>query len=531
MGSENMRNSVHMETVSPANVDAIADFLKLRAATHKNKAAIFFNDSQVTYGELYVTAKAIAAQLEQCAIKRGDRVALLYPNEPDYIAAFFAIVGLGAVVVPVNPLLKADEIVHILSDCEAAAIVVHESCLTEVMAALPATPTVKTVLVGRSAPASGETSPVGSTAIFHELHTTSGAEPSVAFPVTLNPDTDLALIVYTSGTTGKPKGAMLTHGNMLAIFPARLDMFDVDENDCFLATLPLCHIYGVSVVMIGTISRGASVVIQQKFDPKQTLENIAKHGITLLPMVPAMYTFLLMEMQAKQYDVSSVRIAFSGAAPLPVELINKIQKAFNAPVIEGYGLTETSCIATINPLHGKQKVGSVGPAVSGVRCEIMDEKGVPLPSGPENVGEIAVQGRNILLGYYKKPEATAEAIVKNWFYTGDLGYKDEDGYIYIVGRKKELILRGGQNIYPREIEEVIARMPGITEVAVIGVPDQYMGERVKAVVVTSDPQITADDVKAYCTKHLAEYKVPRLVEFMKALPRNSTGKILKRVLT
>jgi len=520
-----MQQSTHHMTSHPVTETAVADYLDLRARTHAHKEAINFEGQSHTYEQLRNQAACIARQLSQAGIGAGDKVGVMFPNHPHYVAAFFAVLGMGALVVPINPLLKSDEISHILSDSEATALLVHEKVLPEALNGLQQAVAIRTVIID------GTTSGINLPNLkVLELDAGTGEKQvSPHWPLPVKRE-DAALIVYTSGTTGKPKGAVLTHENLLSVFPGRLDLFDIDEKDRCLAVLPLCHIYGMTVVMIGTVSRAGTLVIQNKFEVKATLRLIEEQAVTITPLVPAMYQFLLMELEQTPTNMSSVRICFSGAAPLPPDLISRIEDKFGAPLIEGYALTETACVATINPLHGKRKPMSVGFAIPGVALEIMDDSGSIIQSSPDKIGEITIKGPNIMLGYYKQPVATAEVLKEGWFFTGDLGYKDEDGYVYIVGRKKEMIIRGGQNIYPREVEEVILRLTQVVEAAVVGVPDELMGERVKAFVVCRDKSIAADDVKAHCAKHLADYKVPRLVEFLDALPRNSTGKVLKRLL-
>lgn len=520
-----MQQSTQHMTSQAMPATAVADYLNLRSRTHARKEAIAFEGQSYTYEQLHNQALCIARQLSQTGIAAGDRVAVMFPNHPHYVATFFAVLGMGALVIPINPLLKSDEISHVLSDSEASALIVHEKVLTEALNGLQQVAAVKTLIVD------GTTSGINLPNLkVLELDAGNGATPvSHLWPLPVKRE-DAALIVYTSGTTGKPKGAVLTHENLLSVFPGRLDLFDIDESDRCLAVLPLCHIYGMTVVMIGTVSTAGTLVIQNKFEVKATLQLIEEQAVTITPLVPAMYQFLLMELEQTPTNMQSVRICFSGAAPLPPDLISRIEEKFGAPLIEGYALTETACVATINPLHGKRKPMSVGFAVPGVALEIMDESASIIHSSPDKFGEIAIKGPNIMLGYYKQPTATAEVLKHGWFFTGDLGYKDEDGYVYIVGRKKEMIIRGGQNIYPREVEEVILKLTPVVEAAVVGIPDELMGERVKAYVVCRDKSLTADDVKTHCTKYLADYKVPRLVEFLDALPRNSTGKVLKRLL-
>jgi len=511
---------------------SVAEFLTEQARQRPDQEAVIFEGQRLTYGDLDGRARAVADQLRQLGIGRGEKVGIFFPNHTEYVAAFFAVVGLGAVVVPINPLLKFEEIAHILSDSDARALIAHERLLPEVRKCLPLVTGLAHLLVFGSSSALEADLP--SSEQIDVVRLTAARKPSgaVAWPQAVEPQADLAVLVYTSGTTGKPKGAMLSHANLLFGVRTALNAFEVAERDRILAVLPLCHIYGLSVVMLGIISRGGSLVIVEKFEAGTVLKAIEKEKISLIPAVPAMYQFLLMELEQNHYDISSVRCCWSGAAALPVEVLRGVESRFAAPVVEGYGLTEVSCVATANRLSGARKPGSVGPAFQGVQVSIFNSDGQVLAAGQENIGEIAIKGPNVMRGYHGQPRATAETLVDGWFLTGDLGYLDADGFLHIVGRKKELIIRGGQNIYPREIEEVIMRLDGVAEVAVIGVPDQYMGERVKAVVVNrAGGTLTTDQVKSHCAEHLAEYKVPRLVDFVEALPRNSTGKVLKRMLS
>ena len=511
----------------------LAGFLLRTAEKDPKKQAIVFENTATTYGELLNRTQAVAHQLQTLGITKGDKVGLLFANNPEFISCFFAVVGLGGVVVPVNPLLKSEEIAHILSDSGAKALIVQALALDEALSALPHTPDLQHLIIS---PAIPKTTPIHSLpALLNcvELTNQKQAPQKIVLAENTNADTDLALIVYTSGTTGKPKGAMLSHSNLTAVMPGPLmGHCGVSANDKWLAMLPLCHIYGLGAIAFSTVAIGGTIVILEKFDPVVALETIQKERITLLPAVPSMYQFMLMEMGKTTYDVSSIRVCFSGAAALSAELMEQTHQAFGVPVVEGYALSETACGATINRLDAR-KIGSVGTALVGVEVGIFSDEGAPLAAGKNNVGEIGVKGANIMRGYHNQPEATADVMRDGWFLTGDLGYCDEDGYIFIVGRKKEMIIRGGQNIYPREIEDVIARIPGVRETAVIGVPDSYMGERVKAIIVPqAHAKLSEDGIKEFCSAHLAPYKVPRLIEFRSdLLPRNSTGKVLKRLLS
>lgn len=499
--------------------------------------ALIYEDSQISYENLYKRCAAVAKQLHTLGVKKGDRVALLFPNHPEFVSAFFAVVGLGAAVVPVNPLLKSDEIAHILSDSQAKLLLVEERCLAEALAALGGKNNqelfqeLEHIIVCKHdrslALPKAELAPK---TIMQELTAETSAD--FRFDIEQISKEDLALIVYTSGTTGKPKGALLTHSGIVSSIKESLfDGFDINKSDRFLGALPLCHIYGAGVLVYFNIARGTSLVILPKFEAKKVLELLSRHRVTILPLVPTMYQFLLMEMQEQNYDTSSLRICFCAAAPLSAELHKQIEDSFGVQVYEGYALSETACGGTINPYKAR-KQGSIGKPINCLEITIRSEDGKALPAGAENIGEIAVRGPNVMLGYHGKPEATAEVFADGgWFLTGDLGYKDEEGYLYIAGRKKELIIRGGSNIYPREVEEVIARLPQVADVAVVGVPDKLMGERVKAVIVRKQGQeLDEEQVKNFCAEHLAQYKVPRLVEFRNELPRNSTGKVLKRAL-
>ncbi len=505
-----------------------------QAELSPQKEALVFQNERYTYSDILNRAAAVAEQLKLSGVKKADKVGLLFPNYPDYIASFFAVCGLGATVVPINPLLKSEEIAHILTDSHAETLIVHESSLDEALKAEGLKDLLKTVIVGdgekigAQAMAAVDCVPNGLKA--ECLNKSKTASKGFKWETKIEPH-DLALLVYTSGTTGKPKGAMLTHFNLLSVFPSRLDIFDISYSDKLLAVLPMCHIYGIAVLMIGSFACGATLVMLPKFECAPALQMIEQERVSIVPAVPTMYQFLLLELEKTRYDLSSVRICFCGAAPLPLEVIEAVERQFGAALIEGWGMTETSCVATINPLKGTRKPGSVGLCLPGVEVIIVDDDGNRLPAGPENVGELWIKGSNIMSGYYLQDEENSKCIKDGWFATGDLGWEDEDAYLYIVGRKKEMIIRGGQNIYPREIENVISRLQGVIESAVLGVPDKFMGERVKAVIVTeAGSTLTEEQVKEFCAERLAEYKVPRLVEFRPNLPKNSTGKVLKRLL-
>ncbi len=519
----------------------VAEILASQAEVQPQKIAVRYQGSSYTYGRLYATSLDIVSALFRVGVVAADKVGIIFPNHPDFISAFFAVGSLGGTVVPINPLLKADEIKHILSDSEAKILIVHESTASEVADAVENLPNLEHVFVltygekgGYTAVTLGEKAAarVKMTQLCMSYVSESTCQSSFFGKITkVNPEEDLAVLVYTSGTTGKPKGAMLTHNNMLGAVTAAHAAFPVGADDRLLGALPLCHIYGLTVVMLGTLHKGGSLALIEKFEVVPALKTIEVEKVTVLPAVPTMYQYMIMHLEKQAFDLSSLRLCLAGGAPLSKTLFESLARFVNAPLVEGYGLTEVSCVATLNPVNGKNVQGSVGPAIPTVSVRIFDKDGKQLPSGSENVGEIAIKGPNVMRGYYRAPEKSSEVLKDGWFFTGDLGYLDEDEYLWIVGRAKELIIRGGQNIYPREVENVIAKMQGVVDCAVIGVPEPIMGERVKAVVVLAkDANVTAEDVKDYCQKRLADYKVPRVVEFIDTMPRNSTGKILKTQL-
>lgn len=518
----------------------VAEVLSLQTAKQPDKIAVRHLGKSYTYGQLQTTSHAVTKALSESGIKAGDKVAIISPNHPDFISAFFAASGLGATVVPINPLLKAYEINHILSDSEAKVLIVHESTIQEVSDGVKDVPLLKNIFVlcyaetecQKQLVLTGECQ--ANLGVKRLDMTVSGALNQKLEPIESAHQAeldDLAVLVYTSGTTGKPKGAMLTHKNLLSAVAAAHAAFPVNSEDRLLGALPLCHIYGLTVVMLGTLIKGGSLALIDKFDVKIALSTIENERVTVLPAVPTMYQYMVLELEKKHYDLVSLRLCLAGGAPLSKSMYESLARFVKAPLVEGYGLTEVSCVATLTPVDGEIVHGSVGPAIPFVQIGIFDTAGEMIESNPDLIGEIAIKGPNVMAGYYRAPEKSKEVLKDGWFFTGDLGYLDAKGYLFIVGRAKELIIRGGQNIYPREVETVIAKIPGILDVAVLGIPEAIMGERVKAVVVVEEgASVSVEEIRQFCAEHLADYKVPRVVEFAEKLPRNSTGKILKSQL-
>jgi len=530
------------------------DILLQSVSVHSDATVLNHDGVRFTYKQALARTLSLVEVLSAHGIGRGDRVGLYFPNHFDFLAAFFAVSALGATVVPINPLLKAEEIGHVLADSQAVALISHSKFLTgdaakaseaekEVRATLESLASLKTLfLLCAAAQESSQNGPYkivslteqslddGMQRWLPQLHSVTALTLS-AQENALDVEKELALIVYTSGTTGKPKGAMLSFANILTavtIYPERLD---VNKSDRIAAVLPLCHLYGLIVVLLGTIKQGATMVMLEQFEAAKLAALIESERITVLPAVPTMYQFLSLELDRAPRSLNSLRLGMCGGSAMPVELMKKLESQLNIPILEGWALTECSVIATLNPVE-LRKCGSVGIPLPGLEVAILDKYGKQLPSGAENIGELCCRGKNVMQGYLGKPEATAETIQNNWLHTGDLGYCDIDGYLYVVGRSKEMIIRGGMNIYPREVEAVLLRLDSVREAAVIGVPDQYMGERVKAFVVLKEDAATTDhELKAFCSKHMADYKVPRIIEFVESIPKNSTGKVLKRLLS
>jgi long-chain acyl-CoA synthetase len=499
----------------------IASILAESAVRHADRTAVVLGDLRLTYAQLWGHTKQYAQALRDKGIGPGDKVALLLPNTPHFPLAYYGTLALGAVAVPVHALLKAEEIQYVLEDSGAKALVCAAPLLGEGAkgAELAGVP-VLAVMDG------------GDASVERIDNLALQAQPIEAI-VQREPD-DTAVILYTSGTTGQPKGAEITHLNVtMNVLSSATYSFDIGPDDVVLGCLPLFHTFGQTCCMNTAFFVGASVVLLPRFDGAQALELLAKENCTIFMGVPTMYVGLIEA--AKSSDLRpQLSSALSGGAALPVPLLEKFVEVFGTQVLEGYGLTETSPVATFNQVGFPPKPGTVGKQIWGVEVEIakaeVDDRIELLPTG--ELGEIVVRGHNVFKGYLNKPEATAAAIIDGWFRTGDLGTKDEDGYVSIVDRKKDMVIRGGYNIYPREVEEALLRHPAVGQVAVIGVPDPQYGEEVCAVVVR-DPEggdITEEELSAWAKERLAAYKYPRRVIFTDSLPLGPSGKVLKREL-
>jgi long-chain acyl-CoA synthetase len=507
----------------------LATLLEHTAAQTPQVTAVIFNDMKFTYGQVNAMANQIANGLVGLGVEKGDRVALSCPNLPYFPIVYYGILKVGAVVVPLNVLLKPREIAYHLQDSGSKVYFCFEG--TELLpmgqmghAAFQEADECEHFFVMTANPA-------GPTPI--EDTTTMGMlmynQPPNFNSVQTDAD-DTAVILYTSGTTGRPKGAELSHSNM--IMNARLsdNMYGPGQNDVSLVVLPLFHSFGQSVQMNAGFYNGVALTLLPRFDADAALAVMDRDNVTIFAGVPTMYWALLNHPNPEKFDLkkiaSNLRLAASGGSAMPVEVMKAFEEKFNVSILEGYGLSETSPVATFNRMDRVRKPGSVGLPVWGVEVKIVDEMDNEV--GVEELGEIVIRGHNVMKGYYGKPKETAEAFRSGWFHTGDIGKIDEDGYIYIVDRVKDMIIRGGFNVYPREVEEVLMSHPAVSLAAVIGIPDEEYGEEVKAFIVPkAETEISPDDIIAWSKENMAGYKYPRYVEMRDTLPMNANGKILK----
>jgi long-chain acyl-CoA synthetase len=504
----------------------LAVILRESVKRHPAKQAIVIGDKALTYAELHAHAQRFAAGLLAAGVKPGDRVALLLPNVPQFSIAYFGILYAGGVVVPLNVLLTGEEVAYHLQDSAATAIVAWEGFVGAAETGFRRTDECHHLVVVEAAAPGTTGLPAGATSFAGLV---GGNEP-LPDPVTRMPD-DTAVILYTSGTTGRPKGAELTHFNMFFNSQySRTMLLPLTPDDVALATLPLFHSFGQTVVQNAILGAGGTLVMLPRFDPESAFALMDAHRITLFAGVPTMYFALLHHPQADAFDARHLKYCVSGGSAMPVEVMRSFDEKFGVNVLEGYGLSETSPVASFNVLDQPKKAGSIGLPIWGVEFRLEDEQGnvVDTTGVP---GEICIKGHNVMKGYWRRPEVTDEIIRDGWFHSGDIGTRDDDGYYFIVDRKKDMIIRGGFNVYPREIEEVLYGHPAVAEAAVIGVPHPSHGEEIAAIVALKPgAEVDEDELIAYSREHLAAYKYPRSVQFRDELPKGPTGKILKREL-
>jgi long-chain acyl-CoA synthetase len=484
------------------------------------KPVVIFGETTMSYALLDSLSDRLAANLAAAGVDAGDRVGLQLPNIPQFVVAYFGILKAGGVVVPMNVLLKAPEIEFQLRDSGARTLITFGGFFDEAAKAAGACAVDSLYVVGGPADSAVATP-------FEALLAGDQPGPQLALVSPADP----AVIIYTSGTTGTPKGAVLSHFTLYMNADISGRLFEYADNDVVVVALPLFHIFALSSIMSISVLFGGTMTLVPRFDATAVLEVIQRDKVTIFEGVPTMYVALLHAPDLDAYDTSSLRVAVSGGAPIPAEVIDSFERRFGVVILEGYGLSETSSTTTFNISESERKVYSVGKPIWGVSVQIWDSEHRAMPAGSDNVGEIVVRGPNVMTGYHDNPTATAEAFAGGWFHTGDLGYLDEDGFLFIVDRIKDLIIRGGYNVYPREIEEVMYAHPAVAEAAVIGVPDARLGEEVHAIVVPKPGQsVSAEDLTEFVKERVAAYKYPRTIEFRDSLPKNATGKILKKEL-
>jgi long-chain acyl-CoA synthetase len=490
----------------------LALILAHTAAEHPDAIAVRLDDAAFSYGLLDDASQRVAALLKSKGVSPGDRVGIMLPNVPYFPAVYYGVLRAGGVVVPLNVLLKSREVAFYLADSQVKLLFAWHGFIDAAQQGAEEAGGVEIVPV-----MPGEIEGL----IFEH-------EPDPAIADEAGGDT--AVILYTSGTTGRPKGAELTHDNLRGNVAAAVELFDLGVGDVIFGGLPLFHSFGQTCTMNAAISSGACITLLPRFDAGKALEILERDACTVFEGVPTMYGALLHHPDRTTCDTSSLRVCASGGASMPVEVLRGFEECFGCKVLEGYGLSETSPIASFNHPDRERKAGSIGTPIRGVEMKLVDDEGSDVAQG--EIGEILIKGHNVMKGYLNHPQATAEVIVDGWFATGDMAKVDEDGYFFIVDRKKELIIRGGYNVYPREVEEVLYEHPAVREAAVVGVPHESLGEEVGAAVALKDgAEVDVDELRAFVKERVASYKYPRTIWLVDELPKGPTGKILKREIS
>lgn len=478
-----------------------------------NSIAIKFNGKCITYERLDKIVNQYTNFLKKMGVKPRERVILSCPNSPEFIYSYLSVVKNAGIIVPINLQLTMEEIIYTIKDCEANFIIIHPEIfkkMRDTKESIEELLGVKVIVLDEE---------------FHKAVSEISMEEEAQ---EISDEDTVSTFLYTSGTTGKQKAAMLTHRNLVINAEQSRLAFHGTADDNYMCVLPMFHVFAFTTCVLNPLLSGSTITILERFHPKEVIESFLNDDITVFAGVPTMYVVLL-EACKNNVTFPKLRLAISGGAALPVEVFRQAKDILKLPVVEGYGLTEASPVVCFNPLDGIKKEGSIGLPISYVECKIVDENDIEVPAC--EVGELLVRGENVMLGYFKQEEETKKAFKNGWLHTGDLAKKDEDGYIFIVDRKKDLVIVGGMNVYPREIEEVIYQYSKVKETAVIGINDKLRGEHVQAFIVLKDgEECTSKEVLGYLKKHIAAYKIPREIEFISELPKSSTGKILKRML-
>ncbi len=509
----------------------ITSFLDDSAIKYADKPAFTFMDTTLTFAQINAAANQVANGLIANGIKKGDKIALSCLNLPYFPIIYYGILKMGGVVVPLSVLLKKDEILYHLENSHAVAYFCFQGTTDLPMGqmgfdAFNQSPRCTQFFNVMAVPT--DSSPFDNVKTLGSLM--NGMSPE--FDTMSTSAEDTAIIVYTSGTTGQPKGAELTHSNMVMNAMVNQEFIHINPDDVQLVVLPLFHIFAMTVQMNLGIYKGCHSILLPRFDANDAHNLMVKHKVTVFAGVPTMYWGMINGMDESN-DVSKItdnlRLAVSGGAALPMAVLKDFKEKFKVDILEGYGMSEGSPVVTFNQPDVGRKSGSIGTPIWGVQVKLVDDQGNTVPTGKK--GELWYKGHNVMKGYYNRPEANAETITDGWLHSGDVAIKDEDGFYFIVDRTKDMIIRGGLNVYPRQVEEVMIQHEAVSLVAVIGIPDEQMGEEIKAFVVLNDGMsVSAEDLKAWTKKQIASYKYPRKIEFLDALPMSATGKILKKEL-
>lgn len=497
--------------------------------TNVNGTALIFYGHPISYSQFAAMANRFANSLIQLGFKKGDRVALVGPNCPQWIIAFFGVLKAGGIVVQTNPMYVERELEDLFNDSGAETVVVYEPLLPRIKAVQPCSG-VKRVIVFNLMP--GQAQAAEGILLFDGMVLSGTDTPP---KVEINPSEDVALLQYTGGTTGVSKGVMLTHRNLvtnaLQVKDFLIPACEAPEKEVVLTVLPLFHVYGMTVAMNIALALGCTQVLLPRFDPKEVLEAVEKYGVSFLPGAPTMYVGLINYPEVGKYKLTSIKGCISGSAPLPVQVQREFERLTGGILVEGYGLSETSPVTNCNPIVGTRKYGSIGLPLPDTVCRVMDMETGTMEMPPGQVGELAIKGPQVMKGYWNNPVETDMVLKDGWLFTGDIAKMDEEGFFYIVDRKKDTIIAGGFNIYPREIEDVLYDHPKVRECAVIGIADAYRGETVKAFLVLKDElAATEEEIISFCRERLAAFKVPRSVDFRESLPKTLVGKALRRAL-
>lgn len=502
--------------------------LSLIAKSDPDKAAFIYQNQETNYREFEKQVKKFASGLEQLGYQKGDHIALIAWNSPLYVIALYGILRMGAVVIPIKPVLTANEMKYVLQDGNVKAIVTMDSLLDKFEEIAQQLPKVKHYIACTSETEAS----LQLTTLTHKLKsfTQLVKDGDLEYIPPVLDENDTAIILYTSGTTGKPKGTMLSHKGIYANVKITADYLEYGEDDRVISVLPMVHIFGFGATLCGPLLKGATLLILPKFSPKEVFRIASMYQATVFAGVPTMYNYLLQTANRQpMYKgcFSEVRLCLCGGASMPFTLLEKFEEMFQVTITEGYGLTEAAPVS-YNSVHRPSKPGSIGKIVPHVECKIVDPTGKEVNLG--EVGELMVKGPHVMKGYYKKEEETAETLKDGWFYTGDLGRMDEEGYFYIVDRKKDMMIVNGYNVYPKEIEETFYTHANVIEAAVVGIPHLETGEAIIGFVVVNHFSIIEEELILYCQRNLAKYKVPMKIEFLDKLPKNSNGKIDKKRL-